>query len=49
MIDHFMLMVKDKEKSKSFYEKLLMALGHSLCMTLIRMPGLAVLAMFPFG
>lgn len=30
MIDHLMLMVKDKETSKAFYEKLLKVLGHSL-------------------
>ncbi|KYG66465.1 hypothetical protein AZI86_05310 [Bdellovibrio bacteriovorus] len=30
MIDHLMLMVKDKKTSQSFYEKLLTALGHSL-------------------
>lgn len=30
MIDHLMLMVKDKNQSKSFYENLLKVLGHSL-------------------
>lgn len=30
MIDHLMLMVKDKKTSATFYEKLLTVLGHSL-------------------